>query len=369
MNKIFLFFLFAVFLMASAVLLLQLKIMPYSATASLMDAEQAVSQDAATQTPELEPEFNPYLLNWQQAVASAPWQARDSHAVLVYKNKIWLMGGLNANGHVLRPGFVEYEKAKHMSDVWASNDGLSWQQIAKTSPWGERRSMQVVDFNGKIWLMGGWGPKVGYKNDIWSSEDGVNWQKEVDSAAWPAREGHSLLVFNDKLWLIGGVRYEDNKLFNDVWYSSDAINWKEATVNAPWPARWDHSVCVFNDKLYLAGGMVFGGKMFRDIWSSLDGINWKLVNENPPFLARQGFFMAEYKEKLWISGRLDAALNGGIDDVWYSSDAINWQKTKNNPLWLGREDFGAVVFEDKIWILGGMDRNWTWQNDIWYSIF
>jgi hypothetical protein len=113
--------------------------------------------------------------------------------------------------------------------------------------------------------------------------------------------------------------------------------------------------------------MVFGGKLFKDVWSSADGVNWVLASANPPFETRQGNFITEYKGKLWVIGRLDAAMNGGVNDIWYSDDGVNWQKTKNNPLWLGREDFCAVVFQDRIWIIGGMDRNWEWTSDVWYS--
>lgn len=311
--------------------------------------------------------FDPSSLNWEEMVSSAPWEKRDSQGVVVYNGKIWLMGGLDATGHVTSEGNVDYDNSKHFGDVWSSKDGTNWIKVADKSPWGNRRSIQPVDFNGKMWLMGGWGPEVGYKNDIWSSEDGVNWKLETASAAWPSREGYQLVVFQNKIWLIGGVRYDKHQLFNDVWYSPDGVNWTEATNNAGWSPRWDHSVGVFNNKFWLIGGMVFGGKMFKDVWYSVDGANWVLANANPPFETRQGGFVAGYKSKLWVIGRLDASINGGVNDIWYSEDGVEWQKTKNNPLWLGREDFGAVIFDDKIWVIGGMDRNWTWTNDVWRS--
>lgn len=319
--------------------------------------------------PVPEPEFDPALLDWKQVILSAPWQQRDSHAVVVYNNRMWLMAGLDATGHVVEPGVVEYEKAVYKSDVWVSDDGENWQLVSEQSPWGDRRSIQIVDFKGKMWLMGGWSPEYGYKNDIWSSEDGINWTRETEFAAWPAREGHSLLIFKDKIWLIGGVRYDKNQLFNDVWYSEDGINWTEAVKNAGWSARWDHGVAVFKDKLWLVGGMIFHGKLFNDVWHSEDGINWIKSGSQSPFMSRQGGFVTAYKDRLWAIGRLDTAGNGGINDVWYSDNGESWQKTNSDPLWTGREDVGAVVFKDKIWILGGMDRNWEWKNDVWYSTF
>ena len=313
--------------------------------------------------------FDPIELTWEEAVSSAPWEARDSQAVAVYNGKIWLMGGLNANKNVISQGKIDYDNSKYFSDVWLSEDGANWIKVADKSPWGDRRSMTVVDFKGKMWLMGGWGPTIGYNSDIWSSENGADWKLETEAAAWPAREGHQLLVFQNKIWLIGGVRYDKQQLFNDVWYSEDGVNWVEATDNAGWSPRWDHAVGVFDNKLWLIDGMVFGGRMFKDIWSSADGVNWILATATPPFKARQGNFITGYKGKLWVIGRLDAAMNGGVNDVWYSDDGISWQKTKNNPLWLGREDFGAVVFNDMIWIIGGMDRNWEWVNNVWHSTF
>jgi leucine-zipper-like transcriptional regulator 1 len=311
--------------------------------------------------------FDPSSLIFKEATSSAPWPKRDSHVAVVFKDKIWLMGGLNGNGFVIKKGAVEYWKAPHLSDVWVSENGKDWEMITGNAPWGERRSIQVVSFKDRMWLMGGWGPKAGYKNDVWYSEDGVNWAEATSSANWPAREGHSLVVFNDKLWLIGGVMYDKRETKNDVWYSEDGINWFQATSSAQWLPRWDHAVTVFKDKLWLIGGMNLNGRIFKDAWSSQDGKNWVLTTDNPPWGPRQGHNILDFKDKLWLVGRFNDISNGGDNDVWYSEDGVNWEKTKNSPLWSGREDFSAIVFKDKIWILGGMDVNWEWTNDIWYS--
>jgi len=309
---------------------------------------------------------NPASLNWEQITGEASWPKRDSHGFVVYKNKIWLMGGVDGTTRMIAPGNVDYGNAPHFRDVWSSSDGINWQQNAKNALWGDRRSMQVVNFKGKMWLMGGWGPELSSKNDVWSSEDGAKWKLESASANWSPREGHQVLVFKNKLWLIGGVRYDRHKVFNDVWYSEDGINWIEATKNAEWAPRWDFSATVFKDKIWMTGGMDLSQGMFNDVWYSDDGVSWKLANGNPPFSTRQGF-ITEYSGKLWIIGRLNDVTNKGVNDVWYSDDGVIWEKTTNDPLWTGREDFGAVIFQDKIWIFGGMDKNWQWTNDIWRS--
>lgn len=311
--------------------------------------------------------FNPFLLTWQKVITTIPWSPRDSHGVVVYNNKLWLMGGLNGNNFVERPEVVKYEKAPHFSDVWVSEDGINWNLITDKAPWGKRRSIQVVVFQDKMWLIAGWGPWTGLESAIWYSQNGINWTKV--NTNWPAREGHQLVVFKNKLWLIGGVNYDKYKTKNDVWYSDDGLNWFEVTPNASWSPRWDHEVIVFKDKLWLIGGMDLTENVYRDIWVSENGKDWSLVTNNPPWSSRQGHELVVFQDKIWIIGRFNCPLEGGENDVWFSNDGINWRKTKKNPPWLGREDHTAIVFQDKIWVLGGMTIDWKWQNDIWYSSF
>lgn len=314
--------------------------------------------------------FDPALLDWQEVTNTIPWEARDSQGVIVYKDKLWLMGGLNGNGFVERPGFVRYGEAPHFSDIWVSQNGKDWELVTNKAPWGKRRSIEAVVFQNKIWLIPGWGPFSGTKNDIWNSEDGVHWNLINPNPNFPPREGHQFVVFQNKLWLMGGVNYEKQETKNDVWYSENGRDWFEATLSASWSPRWDHQVLVFKDKLWLIGGMNLKNEVFGDVWVSENGRDWSLVIDNPPWPARQGHKAIVFKDKIWLLGRFNSPeQGGGENDVWFSEDGINWQRTKKDPPWSGREDHGAVVFQDKIWILGGMTSDWRWQNDIWYSTF
>jgi len=313
--------------------------------------------------------FKPESLIWKKVELPIPWSPRDSHGVVVYQNKIWLMGGLNGNGFVIQPGMVKYGEALHFSDVWVSEDGMNWNLVTENAPWGKRRSIEVVVFKEKMWLIPGWGPFTGLKSEIWTSEDGKNWTKIIPNQSWSPREGIQLVVFKNKLCLIGGVNYEKREIKNDVWCSEDGINWFEVASSTPWAPRWDHKVIEFKGKLWLIGGMDLKGNIFADVWVSEDGKDWKLVTDNPPWEARQGHGVVVYRDKIWIIGRFNSKDEGGKNDVWFSDDGINWKKTKKDPPWLGREDFGVVVFQDKIWIFGGMTTDWSWQNDIWYSDF
>lgn len=312
--------------------------------------------------------LKPENLIWVQVTPSAPWQPRDSGEAFIFKNKIWLMGGLDGNKVVNKNKFVEYWRAPHFNDIWYTEDGVNWHLAVSSSAWPPRRSMSVVFFKNKLWMLGGWSPITGYTNDIWISEDGFNWKKIVPHAQFPAAEGQTVVAFQNKLWKIGGVNYDKREVYNDVWYSENGLDWKKVE-NIPWQPRWDHAVAVFKGKLFLAGGMNLDGKVFNDVWVSEDGINWNNLTKKAPWAPRQGHLLLVYKDRLWLIGRLNDAENGGPNDVWFSDDGINWQKTKNDPAWTGREDFFGVVFKDRIWIFGGMDANWRWRNDIWMSDF
>src|SRR4030042_2017856 len=162
--------------------------------------KEIFAENSATTTES----FNAASLTWVEATSAAPWERRDSFAATVFNGKMWMFGGLNANENVLSPNVVEYWKAKYFSDIWYTENGFDWTQATSAAPWGKRRSAEEVEFGGKLWLMGGWGPDICLKNDVWSSTDGINWTLETSSAAWAPREGHKVLVFDGKIWMMGG---------------------------------------------------------------------------------------------------------------------------------------------------------------------
>ena len=53
----------------------------------------------------------------------AAWQARDSQAEWVFKDRLWIGGGW----------FQSFEEPPR--DVWSSGDGKTWSLIEKAAPW------------------------------------------------------------------------------------------------------------------------------------------------------------------------------------------------------------------------------------------
>jgi len=297
-------------------------------------------------------------------IDTAPFQTRDSHGLVVFNNAMWLMGGLDGN-KVTKGKLVEYWKAPHFSDVWKSTNGIDWELITNKAPWGKRRSLPLVVFKDKLWLIGGYQFGVGTKGDIWSTSNGKDWKLVSELGSFGAREGHTITVFNNKLWLIGGVNFDKRKTYDDIWYSDDGLIWKPANIKAPFSVRYDHTIVVFQNKMWLLGGLDFGENVQHDVWNSSDGINWNLVTDAPPFNMRHGHTADVYKDQMFfISGWSDVEKT---NDMWFTSDGITWSQNIISEDFVGREDHGIVVFKDKIWIIGGMDQNYHWSNDIWYS--
>ena len=141
-----------------------------------------------TPLPELETTKAEPQLQWAKIAEEIPWHVRDSHGTAVFKDKIWVMGGLGG-----QPKQTEYWAMPHFSDVWSSTDGTTWELITETAPWGERRSLPIIVFQNKLWLMGGWDNKSWtYPEDVWNTEDGIIWNQVASKVPWQGREGPTI---------------------------------------------------------------------------------------------------------------------------------------------------------------------------------
>ena len=91
---------------------------------------------------------------------SVPWGDRRGHTLLVYDDRVWMMGGLRSNAPL--PGY------RLMNDVWCF-DGVAWEQVTAYADWSVREQHTAVAFQDKIWILGG--KDTDYlKNDIWYTQ-------------------------------------------------------------------------------------------------------------------------------------------------------------------------------------------------------
>ena len=268
--------------------------------------------------------------SWKQESQDFVWLDRDEHTSVVFKNKIWVLGGDDGD------------------DVWSSSDGKTWTQETDDAGWSGREGHTSVVFKNKIWVLGG--DDGSGKNDVWSSSDGKTWTEETDDAGWSGREGHTSVVFKNKIWVLGG---DDGSDKNDVWSSSDGKTWTQETNSAGWSGREGHTSVVFKDKIWVLGGY------YNDVWSSSDGKTWTQETAAAGWwLWRYSHTSVVFDKKIWVLG------GSGKNDVWSSSDGTNWTRETAAAGWSGRVEHTSVVFNNKIWVLGGFAES-NFKNDVW----
>ena len=162
--------------------------------------------------------------NWTKiplASGTTKWSARFEHQSFVYDDKIWVLGGWDADNN-------------RENDIWISDDkGTNWTEIplaSGTTKWSGRREHQSFVYDDKIWVLGGIDAGNNNKNDIWTSTDGgTNWSHiplASGTTKWSARGHHQSFGYDDKIWVLGG--YDNNSSKNDIWTSSDGgATWEE----------------------------------------------------------------------------------------------------------------------------------------------
>ncbi|MEY2727174.1 MAG: hypothetical protein RLZZ458_3041, partial [Planctomycetota bacterium] len=60
---------------------------------------------------------------WRLETPAAGWRPRDSSGEVVFKNRMWILGGW----------FDSYSPPPR--DVWSSADGMHWEQVTGEAPW------------------------------------------------------------------------------------------------------------------------------------------------------------------------------------------------------------------------------------------
>ena len=301
--------------------------------------------------------------NWTQAGPVPPIGPRAFYGSAVFHDQIFVIGGENPTDlQVL------------YNDVWSTSDGRNWTELTANATFSPRRYPQVAAFKNKLWVISGIDANS-RQNDVWSSSDGRNWSLVTAQAGFSPRYDPVVVVFDNKLWVIAGVDDRYN-LVNDVWSSSDGSNWTLITDNAGFSRSTDFylSGAVFNNHIFIIDVAVskesFGT---NEIWSSSDGKHWALVNGNAPFRTMGYIPVTVFNDRLWIVGGgndpwvqqtkyMDPEKYFYFNSVWSSVDGNNWTLETEHAGFSPRYGMGVVTFQNKIWVLGGI----PFADDVWY---
>lgn len=291
------------------------------------------------------------VLDWVKVADRAGWQARDSSGEVVFRDRLWILGGW----------FDSF--AAPPRDVWSSGDGKAWTLEAKDAPWKYSDLPMSLAFKDRMWLMGGWYngrlPGHGASHEVWSSADGVAWEPATKAAGWSPRLASGVVSFKGRMWVLGGIEDyyfgDESSLKNDVWSSADGKEWTLEAAHAPWSPRAYHAAVVHDDKIWVLGGGNYVPKYqaLNDVWSSPDGVNWTRAVENAPWNPRIWFSSVVYRGRIWVLGGWSNHPSKNWGDVWSSKDGVHWDQLKSNVSWKERHEHSTYVFQDKIWVAGG----------------
>ncbi len=284
-------------------------------------------------------------LSWSKVLENGPFPIRDSGGELVFKNKMWLLGG--------------YFPALS-SDVWHTDDGVNWRE---SSPIPAADGINIplnYVYKDKMWV-------VSNDGAIYASADGDHWELVNANPPWGKRYAAGGVVFREKMWVFGG-RENQGLLKNDIWWSEDGINWSRSATDAPWsPRQLFGNVVVKDDKIWIIGGGIteyVPFKAYRDVWVSADGIHWEEVTDNAPWPARIWSNCVVYRNQIFLLGGFRSQPKWeNLGDVWYSKDGKNWQELKTPVSWEPRHEHSSYVFNDRLWVVGG--NKWPLLNDVW----
>ena len=227
-------------------------------------------------------------ISWTSVTGNAPWGTRAKMAVVVFKNKMWLIGGQSISG----PSNALI--IKMYNDVWASDSGSQWDTVSFEAAWQPRCGHTAAVFPHEnvqhIFVIGG-SDLSRYFNDVWRSHDGVEWTLVTAEAAFAGRWLHATVSFRNNLWVLGGhtckappstqqpetyvcsrTNKDPGSFYNDVWYSKDGAYWRASTTSARWSPRAAMSVHVFTqprlENLWVVGGYDGFGRALNDTYAA-----------------------------------------------------------------------------------------------------
>ena len=257
--------------------------------------------------------------DWNLVQKEAGWKHSDLSMTVVFKDKMWLMGGWY-NGRM--------PDHSSSNEVWCSTDGVKWERVTNSAAWTPRLAAGVIVFKDKMWILGGienyyFGNEKSLKNDVWYSSDGKEWILATKSAGWSPRAYHQTVVYDGKIWVLGGGNYVPNHIaFNDVWCSDDGINWVKVTSSAPWAPRLWFSSVVYRDRMFVLGGWSKSHDNFGDVWYSKDGLNWTELISKTIWKSRHEHSTFVFQDKIWVAGGFPRPLLS--NEVWSLEIPPNW---------------------------------------------
>jgi len=267
--------------------------------------------------------------SWTEKGSDTLPTSRRLHQCLVYKEKMWIIGG-----------YVGSASRK----VYYSTDGETWTEAGTDALPVATYAHTCLVYDGKMWVIGGYTTSAVRK--VYYSTDGETWTEAGSDALPVATYYHVSLVFDNKMWVIGGIGVAETR---KVYYSTDGETWTEKGTNSLPVALRNGAGCVYDEKMWFTGGYT-GAANAQTVYYSTDGETWteKGTNSLPSAISNHQCLV--YNNKMWQIG---GYVSSSIKKVYYSTDGETWTEAGTNALIEPIYYHQCLVYKGKMWTIGG----------------
>lgn len=294
---------------------------------------------------------------WRMAADSAAFGARGNPAVAEFQGRLWVVGGVRADG-------------TYYHDIWSSEDGSHWRREVDSLPFGADAIYRTAVLDSTFWILAVERDSAGEFPICYSSPDGKTWTRggRIDKPA-PV-SGMDFIAFAGKLWIIGGAPD------GGVYTSQDGMFWARPVMPEPFKVGVDPGTVVNHYGLWIIGGGEPTDSLFsRQIWLAVDGHNWILTTDTTDLMPRSGQrLVADDGNTFYSIGGtwVRRLAEGGVevhdltDQVWTSPNGVSWDLFDSHAPFGKRFYPGTAWFKGKVWVIGGLSTpTGTPLADIW----
>lgn len=149
-------------------------------------------------------------VNWIQNTRTANFAPRSMiNGSVVLRDELYVIGGGGAG---------PIEKSASYNDVWKSGNGIDFRSTTIEAPFSPLYWHSIGVYRDKMYVLGGLHRGDIHTNEVWFSENGVVWTQQKHTF-WESRHATSVVEFEGKLYMIGGTSDPTTarNTMNDVW--------------------------------------------------------------------------------------------------------------------------------------------------------
>ena len=284
----------------------------------------------------------------------ALYGARKGTAVVVFNDKIWVIGGRD-------------ETDTPLSDIWSSADGTNWTNEGNvpTAIYGHK----AIEFNGKLWIYGG---IVGglQSNIIYSSTDGINWNTETETTPFIQYQSPRFTVLGNKIFRIAGYSGDVDDLSpeRNVYSSTDGLSWNLETANHGFDTKYEFLIENLNGILYCMEPNPDANSNEIKVRTSTTGITWSApLNFDVQEIGINSVRSTVLDSKIILMTTPDSGSN--FSSTFYESmDGENWTAaTSLSSVAIRAIFYHLVNLNGSLFAIGGTQRSNFSQtnNTVW----